>query len=69
MQYLHSVSEKLPVFFDVLENIQYSSMATFTFMFRVSDRLVWSDKTVSRAMELWCMRYTCFLRFSQFLSI
>ena len=29
--------------FDTLENIYYSSMATFTFMFLVNNRLVWRD--------------------------
>ena len=55
--------------FDVSENIQYSSLATVTFMFLVNDTLVWRDKTVTRALELWCTWCTCILCFSQFLRI
>ena len=41
-------------------------MATFAFMFLVKDRLVWWDKTLPRALELW---YTwCTLLF-KFLSV
>ena len=40
--------------FDTSESIYYSSLATSTFMFLVSDKLVWRDKTVTRALELWC---------------
>ena len=36
-------------------NILYSSMATFTVMFLVNDKLVWNDKTVPQILELWCM--------------
>ena len=51
-----SVVEKFPVSkFHILENILYSSMASFTLMFLVNDILVWRDKTVSRALEL-CAR-------------
>ena len=38
-------------------------MATFTSMLLVNDRLVWRDKTVTRALELWCTWYTCFYVF------
>ena len=31
----------------ILENIQYSSISTFTFMFLVNERLVWRGKTVT----------------------
>ena len=41
--------------FDILENILYSSMVSFMFMFLVNHRLVWRDKTVLPALELWCM--------------
>ena len=41
--------------FDILENIQYSPLATVTFMFLVNVKLVGSDKTVTQGLELWCM--------------
>ena len=40
--------------FDILENIKYSSSATVTFILLVNDKLVWRDKTVICALELWC---------------
>ena len=55
--------------FDISENILYSSLATVTFMFLVNDKLVWGDKTVTRALELWCTWCTCILCFSQFFRI
>ena len=65
--YIYSVSVKSYQYlsFDILENINCSSMATFTFMFLVNDRLVWRDKTVPWALELWCTWFLC----SQFLRI
>ena len=38
--------------FDISENIKYSLLATVTFMFVVNNKLVWRDKTVTRALEL-----------------
>ena len=63
--YSSSVKSYQYLNFNILENISYSSMTTFTFMFLVSNRLDWRDKTVSRTLELWC---TYFLCFSQFLK-
>ena len=40
--------------FDISENTYYNSLASVTFMFLVNDKLVWRDKTVTRALELWC---------------
>ena len=48
-----SVNEKLLVSkFLYFGNIQYSSLATLTFMFLVNGKPVWRDKTVTRALEL-----------------
>ena len=50
-----SVNKKLPVSkFLYMENIKYSSLSTVTFMFLVNNKLVWRDKTVTGALELWC---------------
>ena len=38
--------------FDILENIHYSSTATFTFMLMVNDILVLRQKSVQRVLEL-----------------
>ena len=48
--------------FDILGNIEYSSMVTFTFVFLVNDRLVRRDKTVPQALELLCY-FECFSQF------
>ena len=38
----------------VFRKIYNTALATVTLMFLVNDKLVWRDKTVTRAMELWC---------------
>ena len=54
--YIYSASMKSYQYrnFDISKNILYSSLATVTFMFLVNDTLVWRDKTVTRALKLWC---------------
>ena len=58
----------LQVNFDFIENIEYSSMASFTLMFLVNDRLVWRDKTVPRALEL-CMVHMLFMFFTVYKNL
>ena len=40
---------------DISENIYYSSLDTVTFMFLGNGMIVWRGKTVTRALELWCL--------------
>ena len=50
-----SVNEKLPVLkFRYFGKYIIQLLVTVTFTFLVNDKLVWRDKTVTRALELWC---------------
>ena len=55
--------------FDVSENINYSSLATVTFMFLVNDQLVWSDKKVTEHWNYGARDARAFYVFLQFLRI
>ena len=54
--YLYSASMKSYQYrnFDISKNIYYSSLATVMFKILDNDKLVWRDKTVTRALEIWC---------------